>query len=81
MPVRDFFVDGKPILSLPLQQPRLNHDAGDPESCEYLVAVRWRKTVPLNEAKTFSGVFANQNIVCKLRDVATIEFLRSTFRR
>lgn len=80
VPVREFFVDGKPVLSLPLQQPRLNHDAGDPESCEYLVAVKWRKTVPLNEAKTFPGVFANQNIVCKLRDVATIEFLRSTFQ-
>jgi hypothetical protein len=45
----------------------------------YLVAVEWKKTFPLSEAKAFAGVFANQNIVCKLRDTATIEFLRQTF--
>jgi hypothetical protein len=37
------------------------------------------KAVPLAEAKTFPNIFANQNVVCKLRDAATIEFLRSTF--
>lgn len=79
VPVQEFLVEGKPILNLPLQQPRLDHDANDLESCEYLVAVKWNKTLPLTEARTFSGVFANQNIVCKLRDVATIEFLRSAF--
>ncbi len=80
VPVQEFLVDGKPILNLPLQQPRLDHDAKDLESCEYLVAVKWNKTLPLTDARTFSGVFANQNIVCKLRDVATIEFLRSAFQ-
>lgn len=80
VPVQEFLVDGKPILNLPLQQPRLDHDAKDLESCEYLAAVKWNKTLPLTEARTFSGVFANQNIVCKLRDVATIEFLRSSFQ-
>jgi hypothetical protein len=79
VPVRDFCVAGKATLSLPLQQPHLNHDAEDLEACEYLVAVRWLKAVPLAEAKTFPNIFANQNVVCKLRDAATIEFLRSTF--
>jgi hypothetical protein len=47
--------------------------------CEYLVGVEWRKTLPLSEAKTFPGVFANQNIVCKLRDSATIDFFKGIF--
>ncbi len=47
---------------------------------EYLVAVEWEKTFPLSEAKTFTGAFANQNIVCKLRDTATIEFLQEAFQ-
>jgi hypothetical protein len=43
------------------------------------VGVEWRKTFPLSEAKTFVGVFANQNIVCKLRQTATVDFLRREF--
>jgi hypothetical protein len=36
--------------------------------------------VPREQAKTFKGIFANQNIVCKLTDPKTIDFLRSEFR-
>jgi hypothetical protein len=38
--------------------------------------VDWIKTVSIPEAKRFDGMFANQNIVCKLRDPKTIEFLK-----
>jgi hypothetical protein len=47
-----------------------------------------RPAVPANEfkmndgnplQKTFPGAFANQNVVCKLRDAATLEFLRREF--
>ena len=55
------------------------HDADNLELSEYWVGIEWRKTVPLSEAKTFPGVFANQNIVCKLRDTATVEFLKREF--
>ena len=43
--------------------------------CEWLVAVRWIQTVPASEAYTRQGIFANQNIVCRLRDPATLAFL------
>ncbi|XAM01595.1 endonuclease NucS [Phycisphaeraceae bacterium D3-23] len=46
---------------------------------EYVVGVRWINTFARPDAKTFTGVFANQNIVCKLRDPATISFLRKEF--
>lgn len=76
---RDAIVDGKPLLSFPLQQPNLAHDKDDSEAAEYVVLVDWGKNVPLAQAKTFTGAFANQNVVCKLRDPATIEFLQREF--
>jgi len=79
LPSRDFVVNETPILKFPLEAQGLGHDADDLDKCEYLVAVEWKKTFPLTEAKTFAGVFANQNIVCKLRDTATLEFLRQVF--
>jgi hypothetical protein len=79
LPCKDFVVDETPILNLPLEAHGTGHDVDDLDKCEYLVAVEWKKTFPLSEAKTFAGVFANQNIVCKLRDTATIEFLRQVF--
>jgi hypothetical protein len=79
LPVRDFAVNDTPILKLPLESRNFGHDADDLDKCEYVVGVEWRKALPLSEAKTFPGVFANQNIVCKLRDTATIEFLKGVF--
>jgi hypothetical protein len=79
VPVKDFRVNGAPILSLPLESSGFGHDAEDLVACEYLVGVEWRKTFSLSEAKTFVGVFANQNIVCKLRQTATVDFLRREF--
>jgi endonuclease NucS-like protein len=76
---KDFQVDGVHLLSSELVQPGLASDKDDEELAEYAVAVRWIKTFPMAEAKTFRGVFANQNIVCKLRDAATLEFLSGTF--
>jgi hypothetical protein len=52
----------------------------DASHAEYVVGVDWKKTVPIAEAKRFEpGMFANQNIVCKLRDPKTIDFLREQF--
>jgi hypothetical protein len=76
---RDATVDGQPLLELPLKQPNLGHDKDNPELAEHVVLVRWEKTLPLNEAVTFTGAFANQNVVCKLRDQATLDFLSQTF--
>jgi hypothetical protein len=76
---KDHVVNGKPLLSLPLQAPNLGHTPDDEELAEYVVPIEWKKTYPLNEAKTFPGAFANQNIVCRLRDQATLDFLKESF--
>ncbi len=41
--------------------------------------VAWHKTFPKEEAKTFKGAFANQNIACKLRQPETVDFLIKEF--
>jgi hypothetical protein len=46
---------------------------------EYAVGVEWKKHFNLNEAKTFKGAFANQNVVCKLTEPATVRFVREEF--
>jgi len=80
-PIGDFVVDGigKPLLDLPLRAPHAAENKGSPEKAEWVVGVRWMKEVPRENARTFKGVFANQNIVCKLRDQKTLEFLRTEF--
>ena len=75
----DSRVDGKSLLEQELRQPNLAHDLNDPDRTEYVVGMAWEKTFGLDEAKTFPGAFANQNIVCKLRDPKTIEFLKREF--
>lgn len=37
----------------------------DPERCEYFVAIDWLHTVPLEQAVRETGMFGNQNTVCR----------------
>jgi len=47
---------------------------------EWVVGVKWKHTVPTEQAKTFDGIFANQNVVvCKLRHEQTLRFVRKHF--
>ncbi len=57
---------------------KLRGSTNQPDA-EYVIRVRWSKTFPVEQAKTFRGVFANQNIVCKLRHEQTIAFIEQEF--
>jgi hypothetical protein len=46
---------------------------------EYAAGVEWKTHFDLANAKTFKGVFANQNVVCKLSDPETVRFVREQF--
>lgn len=76
---KEYKVNGKCILDLPLRQPDLNHDRDDADLAEYVVGMNWVSSVTAADAKMIPGAFANQNVVCKLRDQKTIEFLKRTF--
>lgn len=43
---------------------------GEPE---FVVPVEWISTKPIDQALSGTGLFANQNSACKLRDVQTLE--------
>lgn len=79
--VRDFVLEtsGKKLLDQPLRQANLKDLADDPDYSEWAVGVDWRKTFPREDAKWFKEGFANQNIVCKLRDPDTVAFLKREF--
>lgn len=66
--------DGRPLGDL---EPTYVRRAAGKE--ELIVGIDWMKTVSVADAKTFEGAFANQNVVCKLRDIPTLQFLRNAF--
>ena len=72
---RDAMIDGRRLLECDLGQPDLGHDIDDEERAGYVVRVDWAASVLAKEAKTYAGIFANQNVVCRLRDSTTLEFL------
>jgi hypothetical protein len=76
---KDFMVEGKPLLDLKLVAPSMASNWEDPELSEWVVGVKWLRAYPREQAKTFPGVFANQNVVCKLRQEQTIDFLKREF--
>ena len=61
-----FEVNGKRIRmeELPLEGEYFHHK-DDPELAEYIVKVKWDKTVPISEAVSEIGFFGNQNTVCR----------------
>jgi hypothetical protein len=77
--VGDFMVDGKLLSECVQSSPDLLHDPDNSDLQEYVIGVAWAKTFSIQEAKTFPGAFANPNVVCKLRDPETLEFLRTAF--
>ena len=81
--VNDFDVelDGAsvPILQAPLEATQMEEDADDPEQSEYLARVRWIDTRPREQAIWEKGMFANQNVVAKLRQPFTLQRLAEAF--
>jgi hypothetical protein len=78
-PAREFVVNGKLLSECVQYSPDLLHHADDPDMQEYVIGVDWKRTFSVPEAKKFLGMFANQNIVCKLSDPETLEFLKPAF--
>ncbi len=75
----EFETENGLLFDQPLDQPNLKRNADDSSKAEFVVGVDWQTTFEPEKAKTFKGAFANQNIVCKLRDPATIDFLMQEF--
>jgi hypothetical protein len=78
-PATEFMTPDGLLFEQPLDEPGIKRPGQPPELMEFVVGVEWRKTVDPPHAKRFKGAFANQNIVCKLRDEATVDFLIDEF--
>lgn len=61
-----FLVNGEEqtLAQLPVKGKYLEN-SDDPEKAEYMVKVRWLKTVPVRQAVKETGFFGNQNTVCR----------------
>jgi hypothetical protein len=73
-------VNGTRLFDLPLVQPGLKENSGNPSKCEWVVPVRWYRTRNVSEAVGY-GLFSSQHVTCRLRDPATLQFLRGAFER
>lgn len=79
VPASAFLTNDGLLFEQDLIQPQIKHDADNPIIAEYVVGIDWITTFDFANAKWFKGAFANQNVVCKLRDPATVDFLVSEF--
>jgi hypothetical protein len=68
-----------PLFEQPLDGPAIKSRSSDPDLAEYVVGVEWKRTFDADDPRTFRGIFANQNVVCRLRDPATVDFLIQEF--
>lgn len=83
VPSRNFRYQGRPLRSRMLKGPGLLHDAQDDDECEYLVAVKWIKHVPREDARfrIKAGLFTYPSIVASLSgQLKTLEFLQQAFK-
>lgn len=79
MPASDYILENGERLTEKLPVSYLTDASDDPDNASYVVGVDWKKTFDRKNAKTFSGIFANQNVVCKIYDLETADFLRKEF--
>lgn len=71
--------DGTPLIERLPDREYLTEWDDDPDRASYVIGVDWKKTFDRQHPKTFAGVFANQNVVCKIYDQETADFLRKEF--
>ena len=83
VPSRDFRYHGRPLRPSVLKGPELLHDADDDRKCDYLVAVEWKKHVPLKDAKfrRGAGLFTPRRVVASLsKQPKTLQYLEQQFK-
>ena len=78
-PADEFVLPGGLALTKVLPKPYLTDASSDPDRRAYAIGVDWKKTFDRNSAKTFQGIFANQNTACKLYSPETVDFLKDAF--
>jgi hypothetical protein len=78
-PVTEFEHDGNLLIDQLPSEHAWRKDKVDDNNGEWLVKIKWLKTFTRKDAKWLKNGFANPNIVCKLRDKRTFEYLKKEF--
>lgn len=79
VPVTEYEFEGEKLMdSLPEEHP-WKIPPEKVENAEWMAKIEWLKTVSKENAKWIINGFANQNVVCKLRDKRTFDFLVKAF--
>jgi hypothetical protein len=78
---RDFIPAGqdRKLFDLPLVQEGIKNNADNSDMSDWIVGMVWSKALDRDQARRFRGAFAVPNIVCKLRDPRTLDFLKREF--
>ncbi len=79
---RDFAVNGRPVLELPLLGKHLANrvNAENPDRSEYVIGIQWIKTFLKEAGWFFPGIFTSRQIVCRLpKDDGTLDYLLREF--
>jgi hypothetical protein len=80
--IRDFRWNQKPLKSCNLRQPNIYNNSEDIDKSEYLVKVRWKKTVDATKAKWKSkeDLFTTRLIrVSLVSQTKTLKFIEAEF--
>ncbi|MBB4212774.1 hypothetical protein EV659_1172 [Rhodothalassium salexigens DSM 2132] len=79
MPADQFVLeDGRKLVDV-AEEDYLKANADDADLACYVVGIDWKKTFPVSEPQSFNGIFANQNVVCKIYQQETADFLAEKF--
>lgn len=73
--LKDFDFKGKKYNQIKFTAPNALNNINSVDNSEYLVGVKWKVTRNYKTTLTQKGIFANQNIVCSLKDKNTIALL------
>jgi hypothetical protein len=67
-PIREVRINGRPLISLPLECKKMNDNIDSDEKCEYVALVKWIRSVPEEEAKLKrrSGIYTTTHIRASL---------------
>ena len=84
IPINDFIseLEKQKIKIQDFTEPGISYNSDDLEYCNWIVKVKWKKFKKnRNDAIFFKGIFANQNVVCRLtnKHSKTIEKVKEEF--
>ncbi len=79
VPVNKYETNGMKLINELPEGHAWKNQVPTQKTGEWLTKVKWIKTFPKDQAKKLKHGFANQNVVCKLRDKRTFDFLVGEF--